>query len=99
MSPHPADCERPEESLNRARQEPVAQMVEHLTFNQVVLGSSPSGLTNKINDLGLSFIIGLRPGSLMWEAAEPCAACVIFSPCAASHVAWNAAQASSRLSA
>src|SRR5262245_50812292 len=70
-----------------------------LTFNQVVLGSSPSGLTNKINDLGLSFIIGLRPGSLMWEAAEPCAACVIFSPCAASHVAWNAAQASSRLSA
>ena len=31
--------------------EPVAQMVEHLTFNQVVLGSSPSGLTNHINDL------------------------------------------------
>jgi hypothetical protein len=27
--------------------EPVAQMVEHLTFNQVVLGSSPSGLTNE----------------------------------------------------
>jgi hypothetical protein len=27
------------------RGEPVAQMVEHLTFNQVVLGSSPSGLT------------------------------------------------------
>jgi hypothetical protein len=27
------------------RAEPVAQMVEHLTFNQVVLGSSPSGLT------------------------------------------------------
>jgi len=23
-------------------------MVEHLTFNQVVLGSSPSGLTNAI---------------------------------------------------
>jgi hypothetical protein len=26
--------------------EPVAQLVEHLTFNQVVLGSSPSGLTS-----------------------------------------------------
>ena len=38
-------------ALNTARQEPVAQMVEHLTFNQVVLGSSPSGLTNKIKGL------------------------------------------------
>jgi hypothetical protein len=28
--------------------ERVAQMVEHLTFNQVVLGSSPSALTSKI---------------------------------------------------
>jgi hypothetical protein len=28
--------------------EPVAQMVEHLTFNQVVLGSSPSGLTKRV---------------------------------------------------
>jgi hypothetical protein len=28
------------------RGEPVAQMVEHLTFNQVVDGSIPSGLTN-----------------------------------------------------
>src|SRR5215510_6630589 len=55
MSPRPADCERPEESLNSARQEPVAQMVEHLTFNQVVLGSSPSGLTNKINGLARIF--------------------------------------------
>jgi hypothetical protein len=27
--------------------EPVAQVVEHLTFNQVVLGSSPSGLTKQ----------------------------------------------------
>jgi hypothetical protein len=33
------------------RGEPVAQMVEHLTFNQVVLGSSPSGLTNEIKQL------------------------------------------------
>jgi hypothetical protein len=29
----------------RNRQEPVAQVVEHLTFNQVVVGSSPTGLT------------------------------------------------------
>ena|SRR5665647_2621588 len=29
----------------------VAQLVEHLTFNQVVPGSSPGALTNKINDL------------------------------------------------
>ena len=33
------------------RYEPVAQMVEHLTFNQVVLGSSPSGLTMYIEFL------------------------------------------------
>src|SRR4051794_6922810 len=31
--------------------ERVAQPVEHLTFNQEVLGSSPSALTKKINDL------------------------------------------------
>ena len=29
--------------------EPVAQVVEHLTFNQVVLGSSPSRLTIFVN--------------------------------------------------
>jgi hypothetical protein len=33
--------------------EPVAQMVEHLTFNQVVLGSSPSGLTKQKQSLAL----------------------------------------------
>jgi hypothetical protein len=33
------------------RAEPVAQSVEHMTFNHGVLGSSPSGLTNKIRDL------------------------------------------------
>jgi hypothetical protein len=27
--------------------EPVAQPVEHLTFNQGVMGSNPIGLTNK----------------------------------------------------
>ena len=36
----------------RARSpEPVAQPVEHLTFNQGVAGSNPAGLTNKINAL------------------------------------------------
>ncbi len=29
------------------RGEPVAQVVEHPTFNQVVVGSSPTGLTKK----------------------------------------------------
>jgi hypothetical protein len=33
-----------------SRAEPVAQLVEHLTFNQVVLGSSPSGLTKYISN-------------------------------------------------
>ena len=32
----------------------VAQMVEHLTFNQVVPGSSPGALTNKFNSLKTS---------------------------------------------
>jgi hypothetical protein len=31
------------------QKEPVAQPVEHLTFNQGVDGSNPSGLTNKID--------------------------------------------------
>ena len=30
----------------------VAQSVEHLTFNQRVMGSNPVGLTNKIKGLG-----------------------------------------------
>ena len=38
-----------------APQERVAQLVEHLTFNQVVLGSSPSALTNIINNLAQKF--------------------------------------------
>ena len=32
-------------------QEPVAQPVEHLTFNQRVSGSNPDGLTNNPKDL------------------------------------------------
>lgn len=31
------------------REEPVAQLVEHLTFNPVVAGSTPAGLTEKIH--------------------------------------------------
>ena len=31
----------------------VAQLVEHLTFNQVVLGSSPSALTKEIKGFSL----------------------------------------------
>jgi hypothetical protein len=37
--------DRPRPRFYTRAGEPVAQMVEHLTFNQVVLGSSPSGLT------------------------------------------------------
>jgi hypothetical protein len=39
-------------------QEPVAQPVEHVTFNHGVLGSSPSGLTNKFKDLSAFFTSG-----------------------------------------
>jgi hypothetical protein len=31
--------------------EPVAQSVEHVTFNHGVVGSNPAGLTNKIKGL------------------------------------------------
>ena len=34
-----------------SREEPVAQPVEHLTFNQRVVGSNPAGLTNSYNGL------------------------------------------------
>ena len=45
----PAAIDRaPTRSYTRSS-EPVAQPVEHLTFNQGVLGSSPSGLTKQIN--------------------------------------------------
>ena len=36
---------------SREKRERVAQLVEHLTFNQRVMGSSPIALTNKINKL------------------------------------------------
>jgi hypothetical protein len=48
----PADRQTSAFAIDRSRRrfytrpgEPVAQMVEHLTFNQVVDGSIPSGLT------------------------------------------------------
>ena len=37
------------------RAEPVAQSVEHVTFNHGVAGSSPAGLANKINNLVAKF--------------------------------------------
>jgi hypothetical protein len=42
-SPVPTGCP----TLERAR----SSAVEHLTFNQVVVGSIPTGLTSKINSL------------------------------------------------
>ena len=39
--------DQPEAHLYTRAYEPVAQVVEHLTFNQVVLGSSPSRLTKR----------------------------------------------------
>lgn len=41
--------------------------IDHLTFNQVVTGSNPVGLTNKIKDLALTvlspFLFRVTPGS------------------------------------
>jgi hypothetical protein len=37
--------------LHSAPSERVAQVVEHVTFNHGVAGSSPAALTNKINNL------------------------------------------------
>ncbi len=36
--------------------EPVAQSVEHVTFNHGVVGSKPTGLTNKFNNLDISLL-------------------------------------------
>ena len=58
IAPYTASPERCRESPagasrrgNQARSERVAQTVEHVTFNHGVLGSIPSALTNKINQL------------------------------------------------
>jgi hypothetical protein len=47
--PAPRAIDRPGTHHYTRALEPVAQVVEHLTFNQVVLGSSPSGLTTFAN--------------------------------------------------
>src|SRR5215471_5742204 len=57
----PALLTRPSRAPTPSTREPVAQMVEHLTFNQVVLGSSPSGLTNKTKHLVQTTHHGLGP--------------------------------------
>src|SRR5271167_4656755 len=36
---------------DRCRGEPVAQLVEHATFNHGVVGSNPAGLTNKSEEI------------------------------------------------
>jgi hypothetical protein len=48
--------------------ERVAQMVEHLTFNQVVVGSSPTALTTRSKVWGLS--LGARDSHLPPGKAE-----------------------------
>jgi hypothetical protein len=48
------------------RAEPVAQSVEHVTFNHGVAGSSPAGLTNKNNNLGEKSALFL-PEQPVWE--------------------------------
>jgi hypothetical protein len=42
------------------RAEPVAQSVEHVTFNHGVVGSSPTGLTNKTKGLIGEKFLGAR---------------------------------------
>ena len=42
----------------RSLYDPVAQLAEHLTFNQGVLGSIPSGITKM--SVGLSVSVGVR---------------------------------------
>jgi hypothetical protein len=46
LRPRTAPIDPPGRRSYTARREPVAQVVEHLTFNQGVVGSSPTGLTN-----------------------------------------------------
>ena len=60
--------------------EPVAQSVEHVTFNHGVLGSSPSRLTNKIKDLARKWVlndgsgkqqVSRKPAGAFWGLAMP----------------------------
>jgi hypothetical protein len=55
--------------------EPLAQSVEHLTFNQVVVGSTPTRLTNLSEELRLfsrtpRFFLIFRAHSLAGRAAD-----------------------------
>ena len=50
--------------VHMLREEPVAQPVEHLTFNQGVSGSNPDGLTNNTKELTWFHL----PSNLRWEA-------------------------------
>ena len=68
----PAIDPHPRAPYTAALSERVAQMVEHVTFNHGVLGSSPSALTNKINPLGR--VTRNRPIScvgIVWANALP----------------------------
>ncbi len=47
---------------------PVAQLVEHRTFNAVVAGSSPARLTIPFNDLAN---IGFLTGNVHWQHCFP----------------------------
>jgi hypothetical protein len=51
--------------LKYKEKEPVAQPVEHLTFNQRVDGSNPSGLTNKIKVLGVFGLLTVQSRGLL----------------------------------
>ena len=44
-------------SYIRCPSEPVAQSVEHVTFNHGVVGSNPAGLANKTKDLSQSSLV------------------------------------------
>jgi hypothetical protein len=54
------------QALNFVR-ERVAQSVEHLTFNQRVVGSSPTALTNEDNDIA-DKTFDLASQNVDWEA-------------------------------
>ena len=81
---HPSPIDRAKASsytrVRRARtwgraillQEPVAQPVEHVTFNHGVLGSSPSGLTKDADKIR----IALRRRLKLTQAPCPCQHCV-----------------------
>src|SRR5713226_6870926 len=50
-TPSHAAWRRPPRATEARQREPVAQPVEHVTFNHGVPGSIPGGLTNKVKEL------------------------------------------------